>query len=172
MELRNISADSTDIDVFESINEEAIPENERNSLADLIATGAQVIGIYEDMPAGFMVIRIYKDIVYLAYLAVRRDLRSRGTGSRALAALSGMYEGYQIVVEYEVPADEMSIRRKGFYMRAGFHETGWYTFYDDAEFEIACMGKAYDADMFAEFTVHLSALVSDHIPKPYRKDIT
>lgn len=174
MELRKLTIDSPDIPALEEINEEAIPECERNSFIDLMNTGASVLGIYEDGPVGFMVIREYKSIIYLAYLAVNSTLRSKGIGGRALEELVSNNAAHMIVVEYEAPnpaspENELNIRRKGFYKRNGFCETGYFTFYDDTEFEIGCAGKEFDVEMFGEFTEHLSRIVSDHIPKPYKK---
>ena len=175
MELRLTDRDSGDMEVLERINEEAIPENERNSLDDMIATGAEVLGIYEENePVGFMAIRKYRLIVYLAYLAVRADLRSRGTGSRALRELIRQYPDSQIVAEYEVPEepdnpDAIRTRRKHFYLRNGFRETGWFAYYDETEFEIACAGQLYDPEAFQDFVAYLWTIVSDHIPNPYRK---
>lgn len=174
MELRKLTIDSPDIPVLEKINEEAIPECERNSFSDLMNTGASVLGIYEDGPVGFLVIREYKSILYLAYLAVDSTLRSKGIGGKALTELVSNNTDHMIVVEYEAPnpaspENEINIRRKGFYKRNGFCETGYFTFYDDTEFEIGCAGKEFDSDIFGEFTEHLSQIVSDHIPKPYKK---
>ena len=174
MELRKLTIDSPDIPALEEINEEAIPECERNSLRDLMDTGATILGIYDDEPVGFLVIREYKTILYLAYLAVNNSLRSKGIGSKALGELVSNHADQMIVVEYEAPnpfspENELNIRRKGFYKRNGFCETGYYTFYDDTEFEIGCAGMGFDVELFGEFTEHLSAIVSDQIPKPYKK---
>ncbi len=179
MELKKLSAGSEDLSLLEEINTEAIPEYERNSLEDMLATGADVIGIYDDItgcgniPCGFLATRRYKGICYLAYLAVERSIRSKGLGGYALKKLADMYPSHCIVVEYEAAdkdnTEDMNYRRKQFYLRNGFRETGFFTFYDDTEFEIACAGKDFDIASFEEFTVYLSGLVSDHIPKPYRK---
>ena len=176
MELTDLTANDKDLNILERINEEAIPECERNSLADLLATGAEITGIYEDAePVGFMVIRRSGELIYLAYLAVRHDLRSTGTGSKALRELIAKNAGCRIVVEYEAPDSssensDMRTRRRNFYARNGFRSTGFFTFYDDTEFEIACAGEEFDAEEFCRFTEHLSAIVEDHIPKPYRRD--
>ena len=174
MELRKLMMDSPDIPALEEINEEAIPECERNSFRDLMDTGATVFGIYEDGPVGFLVVREYKAILYLAYLAVKSELRSKGIGGKALEELVSKHADHMVVVEYEAPnpaspENELNIRRKGFYKRHGFCETGYFTFYDDTEFEIGCAGMKFDAEVFGEFTEHLSKIVSDHIPKPYQK---
>ena len=174
MELRKITASSPDKLILEEINTEAIPECERNSLDDLLDTGAEVSGIYEDgEPVGFMVLRRYKSILYLAYLAVRNDMRSKGIGSKALKQLVEDNADCRTAVEYEAPCSscesDMRSRRKGFYERCGFISTGWYTFYDETEFEIACAGLPFDIDEFNGFVAYLSSIVDDHIPQPYRK---
>ena len=174
MKLKKLTIDSPDIQVLEEINEEAIPECERNSFKDLMDTGATILGIYEDGPVGFMVVREYKTILYLAYLAVKSMLRSKGIGGSALEELVSNNAGHMIVVEYEAPnpslsENELNIRRKDFYKRNGFYETGYFTFYDDTEFEIGCAGMEFNVELFGEFTENLSTIVSDHIPKPYKK---
>ena len=175
MELRKLTIDSPDIMTLEVINKEAIPECERNSLNDLMNSGATVLGIYDDKPVGFLVIREYKFVLYLAYLAVDSCLRSKGIGGKALKELVSNNADHMIVVEFEAPdpsspENDLKIRRKGFYKRNGFCETGYFTFYDDTEFEIGCAGLEFDAEIFGEFTEHLSTIVSDHIPKPYMKN--
>ena len=175
IELKKIEKDNPDKKILEEINVEAIPECERNSLDDLIDTGAVVLGIYfENRPAGFFVLREYKFIRYLAYFAVNADLRSKGIGSEALSLLIKNNKYYQMFVEYENPStddpEDINMRRRDFYIRNGFYETGWYTYYDETEFAIGCSSQSFDVVMFGEFTEYLSKIVSDHIPKPYRKD--
>ena len=71
MELKELTIDSPELEILERINEEAIPACERNSLKDLMKTGATVIEIVEDESVGFLVIREFKTVLFLAYLAVR-----------------------------------------------------------------------------------------------------
>ena len=120
-----------------------------------------------------MVIREFGTLIYLAYLAIRQDLRSNGFGGIAVRDLISAFPENMIVVEYEaidpLSADnDINIRRKNFYLRNGFSETGYFTFYDNTEFEIGCAGKDFDIDVFGKFTEYLSNIVSDHIPKPYK----
>ena len=173
--LKRIEKDSEYKEELERINTEAIPECERNSLDDLMDTGAEVQGIFLDnAPVGYFVLRKYKMILYLAYFAVRRERRSEGIGSRALKKLAEEKKDHLIVVEFEAPpgseTNHMAERRRAFYLRNGFYETGWFTFYDETEFEIACTSTSFDINAFNEFTEYLSTLVSDHIPHAYRKD--
>ena len=84
------------------------------------------------------------------------------------------YPYAQIVTEFVTPDDSCDnnafrIRRRDFYLRNGFYETGWYSFYDDTEFTIACSEPVFDKKGFEQFTAYLSSIVPDHIPKLYRK---
>ena len=179
MELREIMKISEDKAVLEEINTEAIPENERTSLDNLFATGAdgnlEVLGIYEENgPVGFFVVRKYKSTRYLAYFAINAECRSKGIGSKALALLFDRYSHCQIVVEFEAPRkdakeDDMVVRRRNFYLRNGFHETGWLTFYDGVEFEIACSRPMFDEQEFEGFVEYFGTIVPNYMPKPYRK---
>lgn len=177
MKFIKLTEESADVAVLERLNEEAFPENERNLITDLIATGATVLGVYEYSEAiGFVVIREYKELMYLAYLAVRSDSRDRGIGTAIVGELVNTYFDKQIVVEYEAPDGSVydspeRLARRNFYRRNGFRQTGWYTFYDDIEFEIACAGADFDINLFDEFVDNLSTLVSDHIPHPYQKGV-
>ncbi len=175
MEIRKIAAGSPDMPVLEAINEEAIPEEERCALSDMIATGATVCCIDVNRePAGFTAVRYFRNLVYLAYFAVRNDLRSKGIGGSALRELIRQHPGKQIVVEYEAPgpgcaSNDMRLRRKQFYLRNGFHETGWHTCYDGTEFEIGCSQQDFDSEQFRAFAADIAKVVSDYIPNPFRK---
>ena len=173
--LAPVTANSQYISALERINEEAIPENERNTLEDILSTGAEILGIFSDQqPVGFIIFREYKNICYLAYLAVERSLRSQGIGGEALRSFLAEYRANQVVVEFEAPladggSSDINKRRKNFYLRNGFNETGWFTFYDDTEFEIACSRSELDMDGFRGFITYLGTIISDHIPEPYQK---
>ena len=118
-----------------------------------------------------MAVRYDRNLVYLAYLAVRKDLRSKGIGGSAVRELIRRNPDRQVVVEYEAPEQpEVWNNVKRFYLRNGFYETGWYTHYDDTEFEIACSRKDFDSEAFIAFAEDIAKVVSDHIPNPFRKD--
>ena len=171
MEIREISEGSAELPVLEAINEEAIPEMERCALSDMLASGAKVLSVDDNQePVGFMAVRYARNLVYLAYLAVRKDLRSKGIGGAAVRELIGKNPDRQVVVEYEAPQPpEVYNAVKRFYLRNGFYETGWYTRYDGTEFEIACSRKDFDAEAFVAFAEDIAKVVSDHIPNPFRK---
>ena len=171
MDIREIRKDSEDLPILEAINEEAIPKIERCALSDMLATGAKVWCIdYDREPAGFMAVRYYRNLVYLAYFAIRKDLRSKGIGGRAIRELIGKNPGKQVVVEYEAPdPPDICNDIKRFYLRNGFFETGWFTNYDNTEFEIGCSQRDFNSEEFVAFTEDIAKVVSDHIPNPFRK---
>ena len=172
MEIREIWKDSEDLPILEAINKEAIPEIERCALSDMLATGAKVWCIDHDQePAGFMAVRYYRNLVYLAYFAIRKDLRSKGIGGRAVRELIGQNPDKQVVVEYEAPdPPDVCNDIKRFYLRNGFFETGWFTNYDNTEFEIGCSERDFNSEEFIAFTEDIAKVVSDHIPNPFRKE--
>lgn len=175
MDLRAVTRESEDIQILERINEDALPDNERVPLVGMMESGAEVIGIYEKKePVGFLVLRKFRNIRYLAFLAVRKDRRCRGTGGRALREFLNQYEENQVVVEFETPdpnaeKTDMRHRRKNFYLRNGFFETGWYNYYDDVEFEIGCSKREYDAEAYEDFVDFFDTIVPGYMPKPYQK---
>lgn len=179
IQLRKILQDSPDKSVLEKINEESFPVNERNSVDDLFDSGRDgnldIIGIYADnVLAGFFAVRKFGRIRYMAYFAVSSQKRSKGIGSKALQLLKSFYSDCQIVNEFEAPDNScqnnnIRLRRRDFYLRNGFFETGWYSSYDDTEFEIACSEKVFDKQEFERFIIYLSSIVPDHIPYLYQK---
>ena len=181
VELQAVGPGHPDVEALERISEEALPEYERFTFGDMFASNVdgnlEILEILADgMPAGFLVTRRYREITYLAYLAVRIDLRSKGIGGGALRLLLARNAGRRTIVEFESPAPgaadgDLRLRRRSFYLRNGFSETGWYTYYDDTEFEIACAGLPYDPAAFDDLVAYLGTIVSAHVPTaPYRRD--
>ena len=57
---------------------------------------------------------------YVEHFAVAPELRGGGLGARALAWLTG--QGAPVILEIDPPVDEISVGRRGFYLRCGFSE--------------------------------------------------
>lgn len=73
-----------------------------------------------DVFAGMAVVWELGICRYLLYLAVLREKRNLGIGAAALSALQ-MESPLPIILEVELPSDELKRRRIGFYERNGFH---------------------------------------------------
>lgn len=56
---------------------------------------------------------------YMEHFAIDPGLRGQQLGAQVLAQLTGRDK--PVVLEIDPPIDDISLRRKGFYQRAGFH---------------------------------------------------
>ena len=71
------------------------------------------------MPAGFLAVWEFESFIYIVHFAVDPALRNSGTGSAMLQELVKQYQK-PICLEVELPEDELTRRRIGFYERNGF----------------------------------------------------
>lgn len=71
------------------------------------------------MPAGFLAVWEFESFIYIEHFAVDPALRNSGTGSAMLQELVKQYQK-PICLEVELPEDELTRRRIGFYERNGF----------------------------------------------------
>lgn len=104
---------------------------------------------------GFMVVQTHKRLAYLFFLAIDPHFRSQGYGSRAIETLKGLYPEKKQVVDFEM-IDETSannqqrIKRKEFYLRNGYKETGLFLSYLGVDYEVMCMDADFCVDDFKE----------------------
>ena len=115
--------------------ESAFPREERIPWEDLLR-------LVEKMPLEFAEYREGAELLGITivyprprlswfwYFAVPEEKRGRGIGQRILAALLARYEGRSAVLDMEDPAQPgapnaaQRLRRRDFYLRNGFRETG------------------------------------------------
>ena len=95
-----------------------------------------------DIMVGMCYIVNCKSAYYLMYLAVEPSLRNKNYGSRILGDLKEKYK--VIFLSVDMPVDNISIRRKNFYLRNGFYDTN--KFYEDTgiNYEILCTSNEYE----------------------------
>lgn len=179
IKLIKLSADSADISKLTDLNNEAFPENERVPVEEMFefseVSGTDILGIYaENEFSGFIIVRKSEKCAYIAYFAICAEKRSQGIGSATLRLLPDYYPNCQIVVDFET-LDETSnnnpqrIRRRNFYYRNGFYETGYYQFYMETEFEIACTDEVFDKPSFENMIAQIHSIVPEFNPKLYQK---
>lgn len=178
--LIQLKPESPDIARVRALNAEAFPPEERIDvdylLEGLEGLEQEVLGIYADGRfAGFFAMTILGRCAYISYFAVCSALRSGGIGSAALKRLCGHYPDCQIVVDFEAPDaragnNATRLRRRGFYLRNGFHPTGYFQYYMDTEFEIACSQPEYDRAGYEALVRGIHAQVPSFDPHHYRKD--
>ena len=137
---------------------EAFPPEEYLAPAELVKLAA---GGHADFSAlldgdafvGFMVTLRHEEMVYLFFLAISPALRSKGYGSAALAALKAAYPGKTQVVDFEAPDDSADNavqrqKRRQFYLKNGYLETGWFLTYFGVTYEIFCTDEDFDVAAF------------------------
>lgn len=180
MNFKKLERNSADVPLLEKLNNQAFPENERIDIDDIFSfsesDGREVIGIYTDNEfSGFIVTMKFRKCVYICYLAICSEKRSKGIGGRSLKMLKEYYPDCQIVVDFEAPDEHSSnnaqrIRRRNFYYRNDFYETGYYQFYMETEFEIACNKPNFDKAEFERLIAEIHSKVPDFNPHLYRRN--
>ena len=68
--------------------------------------------------AGILLCWETERFIYVEHFAVASEARNAGIGAAALKLLAG--RGETVILEIDPPQDEISVRRLGFYERAGF----------------------------------------------------
>lgn len=110
---------------FIALYESAFPANERRPTAQELALDDPRFEMriirHEGNFAGFITLWHFADFVYVEHFATLPELRGHGLGSRTLQTLR--HESTKpIVLEVELPENDIALRRMAFYRRAGFVE--------------------------------------------------
>lgn len=114
---------------------EAFSKRERMPFPLMVAMSklwnTQFFGFYDgDIPCGFIYLASNRKIVFVMFLAVDKCFRSKGYGSFILQQIRKKYPNKKIIVSIE-PCDdiaqdiELRKRRKTFYCKNGYKETGY-----------------------------------------------
>lgn len=126
---------------------EAFPKNERFPfwiLKHSIKKGKAILNSIVDnnRVIGMEYIVDCDDSFYLMYFAINKELRNNNYGTKALEDLNEKYK--TVFLSIEKPKDELSQRRKNFYLRNGFYETKKYCTEAGVDYEILCNNKNYN----------------------------
>ena len=106
------------------------PENELKSLAmirnNIRSKECNAYGYFEDdLLLGYATVLIAEKILILDYFAILPDHRQKGYGLKFLNELFDHLKDYEaLLIEAEVPEDEITERRIRFYHRAGCKDSG------------------------------------------------
>lgn len=107
----------------------------------------------KDTFIGFMVVKTYKDLAYLFFLAIAPAYRAKGYGSRAIETLRALYPDKKQIVDFEAqdktaPNNEQRIKRRQFYLKNGYKETGLFLSYLGVDYEVFCMDGDFEPQEF------------------------
>lgn len=109
----------------------------------------------EDTLCGFIYMATIKKITFVMFFAVAENLRSKGYGSNILAHIESMYPKNKMILTIE-PCDKEAkdinqrIRRKRFYMKNGYIETGYFVKLGKKQ-EILIKNGEFDKREFTRF---------------------
>lgn len=160
LEIRKLTPDHPDITRARTLYETAFPEEERRPWDGMLHDPAGDIGIYglylEKAWRGSVIHMTQGDICHLMYFAVEQPYRDQGLGGRTLETLRSRLPGLRIIVDIEredpaAPDAELRHRRKGFYLRHGYRETGVFYTWQSVDYEILCDGGTVTEEEFWGF---------------------
>lgn len=109
----------------------------------------------DDAFIGFMVVQTHENLSYLFFLAIDPSLRAKGYGSRAIEVLRLLYPDKKQVVDFEMQDEtasnnEQRIKRRRFYLKNGYKETGLFLSYLGVNYEVFCMDSDFEAQEFKD----------------------
>ncbi|MBR5872329.1 MAG: GNAT family N-acetyltransferase [Oscillospiraceae bacterium] len=157
---KKIGPTSKDLSKIKKLYIESFPENERFSFSMMIKNEKgcyETFGFYNnDVFCGFAILLNSLDISHIIYLATLPEMRGKGLGAKALAAIGRIKSGMRIIVdiEREVPdceENEIRRRRKNFYLRNGYSETEVRYRWQDEAYEILVAGGKLSNEDFGAF---------------------
>lgn len=126
MKLTRIKTNHPQYAFVEKLFLDSFPENERRPLEEQRSNtdGNDAFSCYllteeDGLSVGFITIWDLDSFYYAEHFAVDPSLRNGGYGSRVMQALLKEMDK-PLVLEVELPDNEMSCRRIGFYERQGF----------------------------------------------------
>ncbi len=145
---------------------EAFPENERMPFPMMVAMSklwnTQFLGFYDgDIACGCIYLASVGKTVFVMFFAVDKCLRSKGYGSYILQQVRNKYPEKKIIVSIE-PCDDsapdiaLRKRRKSFYMKNGYKETGYMMKLNGVEQEILITNGTFEKKEFRFFFLFYS----------------
>ena len=104
---------------------------------------------------GFNYLIFYKDFIFLQYLAIDSAVRSKGYGGKVIEKIKEIYPEYRIglgIEELNKEADNYMLRakRKNFYLKNGFIDSGYCIKQKPVPFELLFFGKHFEIEEVLE----------------------
>ncbi len=157
---RRISPKSKDLPKIKALYIDAFPENERFSFSMMTENKSgnyETFGFYKDDKfCGFAILLNSGDVSHIIYFATLPEVRGKGLGAKALAALARIKSEMKLIVDIERPEEnppdnEIRQRRKNFYLRNGYKETEVRYRWQDEAYEILVSGGDLTKEDFGNF---------------------
>lgn len=165
--LKQVTNLSSDKDKLYSLAKEAFPSKEEylkpEKLLKMQENGEiEYFSIYDENTfIGFIITKLYKEMVYLFFFAIESKLRNKGYGSKTLQLLKEHYRNCIQTVDLELvdktaKNNKQRISRRKFYLRNGYLPTGKGLEYFNTKYEILCDQTNFDINKFKEMISNIN----------------
>lgn len=144
----------------------AFPKNERRPFPELAENrlgNTEMVCFYDDDSfLGMACLLNSPHLSHIIYLAVEDSLRGQGYGARMLDLLHQSKGGKRVMVDIELPNPQAEnapqrIRRKSFYLRAGYEETSIRYRWRQEHYEILSYGGQISEQEYEQFWEDIKA---------------
>lgn len=155
---KRITSDMDGFSQVESLQKEAFPLNESYSMEQILELAEsdhiEYMSFWEDgVLCGILFYNVGRTMVYLFYLAVNKEQRSKGYGGKLLAWLKESYPDKSIAANIEPTGfhadnEEQRVRRLRFYERNGFHLIPYRLSDDSGLYDIISTGRGFSENEY------------------------
>jgi len=165
LSIKHITEHSKELVQIEELYQRSFPENERRPLAPLLqdtSGSSEVISFYDNtLFCGFACLLTQQNITHIIYFAIDDNLRGKGYGSAALTAMRELKPVNRIIVDIEMEEkyslnNEQRKKRKTFYLRNGYIESGVEYGWRQESYEILVYGGTISKKEFHSFWKNVS----------------
>jgi hypothetical protein len=135
----------------------------------------QFLAFYDDILCGFVYMATIGKQSFVMFIAVKENLHSKGYGSRILEIVQSMNLNNKVIISIE-PCDESAedfeqrLRRKNFYLKNGYLETGYFMKLGRKKQEVLIKNGVFNKLEFILFFMLYSNFML--IPKIWKNDKT
>ncbi len=144
----------------------AFPKEERMAFGLMLIMGklwnTKFLSFHDgETVCGFVYMAITKKLIFIMFFAVDESIRSQGYGGRILEKIQSMYPGRKIIVSIErcdvdAKDSKQRIRRKRFYEKNGYVDTGYLVKLAGVEQEILVKSGTFSKGEFRWFFIQYS----------------
>ncbi len=159
-----VTAAFSGLEELKTLYDSSFPDDERIPFRHLLNTldDDRIMMAYYDnaILAGMSFVFLNDDLVYLSYICVAPELRDQGYGSRIIQQFIDQYPDKSFILDIEevkpdTPGWQMRQKRKNFYLRNGFKESGIFYHIYNVDYELlTCNGPVTQKQWHALIRKH------------------
>jgi len=149
-----------ELSFLENIMKNEFPKEEYMSINDQLELQnkgeVEIFSIFDDdQIVGMTTLRTVPYMAYLLFLAIDSKYQGKGYGTKTIQKLSEIYVDKSFVVDFELVDEKANnnaqrIRRRNFYLKCGFNETGYGLSYLGVDYEIFYKNLPFKMEEFVK----------------------